>query len=224
MTFKFLVPVVTILIFYCFDPVISHGRLMEPPSRSSLWRFEEFKKHDPPINYNDNELNCGGKDVQYNLNMGYCGECGDNWATFQPRENENGGRYGKGIISRRYKPGQNISVQVELTAPHLGHFEFKLCPLSNEKDIETQSCFDQTTLLILQDNGQEFNTSYYIDNLDGWIDNLVKLPPNFQCERCSFLWYYKTGNSWGDCEDGSSGIGCGPQEEFRGCADISILP
>lgn len=33
-----------------------------------------------------------------------------------------------------------------------------------------------------------------------------------------------TGNSWGECDDGSSGIGCGPQEEFRGCADIVILP
>lgn len=30
--------------------------------------------------------------------------------------------------------------------------------------------------------------------------------------------------NWGKCEDGSSRIGCGPQEEYYNCADISILP
>lgn len=36
-----------------------HGRLMDPPNRSSLWRFG----YDAPINYNDNELYCGGYTV-----------------------------------------------------------------------------------------------------------------------------------------------------------------
>lgn len=30
------------------------------------------------------------------------------------------------------------------------------------------------------------------------------------------------GNTWGQCEDGTSGLGCGPQEHFRTCSDISI--
>lgn len=30
------------------------------------------------------------------------------------------------------------------------------------------------------------------------------------------------GNNWGHCENGTSGVGCGPQEEFRSCADITI--
>ncbi|KAF8764486.1 hypothetical protein HNY73_022552 [Argiope bruennichi] len=30
------------------------------------------------------------------------------------------------------------------------------------------------------------------------------------------------GNNWGRCEDGQSRLGCGPQETFRGCADIVI--
>jgi hypothetical protein len=30
------------------------------------------------------------------------------------------------------------------------------------------------------------------------------------------------GNNWGVCEDATSGNGCGPQETFRGCADIEI--
>ncbi|RWS10759.1 uncharacterized protein B4U80_01558 [Leptotrombidium deliense] len=36
--------------------VAGHGMLIDPPSRSSAWRFG-FKT---PINYNDNELFCGG--------------------------------------------------------------------------------------------------------------------------------------------------------------------
>lgn len=33
-----------------------HGRLMDPPARNSMWRFG-FPN---PVNYNDNELFCGG--------------------------------------------------------------------------------------------------------------------------------------------------------------------
>jgi len=49
--------------------VKGHGRLLEPPSRSSMFRFAYS---DPMLipyrdviqpNYNDNELNCGGRDV-----------------------------------------------------------------------------------------------------------------------------------------------------------------
>lgn len=30
------------------------------------------------------------------------------------------------------------------------------------------------------------------------------------------------GNNWGMCPDGNGAVGCGPQEEFRSCADISL--
>ena len=36
--------------------VLGHGRLMEPPSRSSMWRLG----YNTPHNYQDNELFCGG--------------------------------------------------------------------------------------------------------------------------------------------------------------------
>lgn len=39
--------------------VASHGYLLEPPQRSSMWRVG----FDTPVNYNDMELNCGGKQV-----------------------------------------------------------------------------------------------------------------------------------------------------------------
>ena len=32
------------------------------------------------------------------------------------------------------------------------------------------------------------------------------------------------GNNWGKCDDGVTGaVGCGPQETFRGCADVEIV-
>ena len=39
--------------------VRGHGRLLEPPSRASAWRLGL----DTPINYNDNQLFCGGRYV-----------------------------------------------------------------------------------------------------------------------------------------------------------------
>lgn len=36
--------------------VSGHGRLMDPPARNAMWRFG-FPN---PVNYNDNELFCGG--------------------------------------------------------------------------------------------------------------------------------------------------------------------
>lgn len=39
--------------------VLSHGRMVEPPQRSSMWRFG----FDIPANFNDNENNCGGMAV-----------------------------------------------------------------------------------------------------------------------------------------------------------------
>lgn len=35
-------------------------------------------------------------------------------------------------------------------------------------------------------------------------------------------WRYVAGNNWGMCKNGSGAVGCGPQEEFRACADINV--
>ena len=36
-----------------------HGRLIDPPSRSSMWRYG----FNNPPNYDDNQLYCGGRQV-----------------------------------------------------------------------------------------------------------------------------------------------------------------
>lgn len=43
-----------------------------------------------------------------------------------------------------------------------------------------------------------------------------------ECGNCVVQWRYIAGNNWGMCEDGTGAVGCGPQEEFRACSDISI--
>lgn len=53
--------------------VMGHGRLIEPPSRASMWRYG----FDTPHDYNDHESYCGGFTRQWQRNGGKCGICGD---------------------------------------------------------------------------------------------------------------------------------------------------
>lgn len=67
-----------IILLFIFDILIlvnGHGRLIEPPSRASAWRYG----FDTPHNYNDHELFCGGFTRQWQKNGGKCGVCGDPW-------------------------------------------------------------------------------------------------------------------------------------------------
>lgn len=45
--------------------VTSHGRLIDPPARSSCWR--EFPKM-CKAEFTDNQMFCGGKEIQWNKN------------------------------------------------------------------------------------------------------------------------------------------------------------
>jgi hypothetical protein len=78
---------------------------MDPPSRSSIWRLPEFSSLSPPINYNDNELFCGGRHQEDNPGNN-CGVCGDPISQPKPRANEIGGRFYAGIITRTYNASQ----------------------------------------------------------------------------------------------------------------------
>ncbi len=64
--------------------------------------------------------------------------CGDSWDEEPPREHEAGGRYGNGVIGKWYVEGQRITVEVDLTTNHWGHFELKLCPVNDKTKIATQ--------------------------------------------------------------------------------------
>ncbi|KAF9824132.1 hypothetical protein SFRURICE_002253 [Spodoptera frugiperda] len=195
-----------------------HGRLMDPPARNSMWRFG-FPN---PVNYNDNELFCGGYAVQWEQNEGKCGVCGDAHHIPEPRPHEAGGMYGKGIVTRHYSVGQEIEVEVELTANHLGTFVMKLCPNNNPKQEASQECFDRYPLYISETRDDRFLIP--LDTAKKEIFRYrVRLPPYVTCTQCVLQWTYYTGNMWGVCANGTEAVGCGRSETFRNCADVSVV-
>ncbi|XP_046141975.1 uncharacterized protein LOC114878203 isoform X1 [Osmia bicornis bicornis] len=193
--------------------VSSHGRLIEPPSRASMWRYG----FDTPHDYNDHECYCGGFTRQWQRNKGKCGICGDAWDTPTPRPHETGGKYGNSVIVRKYRTGSVIPVHVELTANHHGYFEFRTCSMTYKGKEVDQGCLDQH--LLRMENG---TSRYYPGPGNRIFEAFYKLPDDLTCAQCVFQWKYVAGNNWGDCGNGTGAVGCGPQEEFRGCADITI--
>ncbi|KAL1398933.1 hypothetical protein quinque_000294 [Culex quinquefasciatus] len=196
-----------------------HGRLIEPPSRASAWRYG----FSTPPNYNDHELYCGGFNRQWQKNDGKCGECGDAFDVPRPRPHEFGGKWGQGVIVRRYKPGSVITLRVELTASHMGYFEFRMCDSVKAQ----QDCLDKHLLKIISGtpsipNPSDLGTRFYPRNGSRIYDMKAELPKDLQCTNCVIQWKYIAGNNWGVCPDGNGAVGCGPQEEFRACADVSV--
>ncbi|XP_072934233.1 uncharacterized protein [Epargyreus clarus] len=194
-----------------WDGVNGHGRLIEPPSRASAWRYG----FDTPHNYNDHELYCGGFSRQWNRNNGKCGVCGDAWDAAPPRPHEFGGRFYKGVIVRKYAPRDVIAIKVELTASHNGFFEFRVC--EDHKDT-TQECLDKNVLQL----GGRNESKFYPKEGNKIYEMKYRLPEGLECTHCVLQWRYIAGNNWGTCPDGTGAVGCGPQEEFRACADIEI--
>ena len=76
-----------------------HARLMEPPSRASMWRVG----FSTPMDVDDNQAYCGGFGTHYGRNQGKCGICGDPWHQ-SPRAHEApGGIFANGIITKTYR-------------------------------------------------------------------------------------------------------------------------
>ena len=45
--------------------------------------------------------------------------------------------------------GETIDVQVEITAHHMGYFDFKVCPNEDFQHDKGQDCFDRQELFLL---------------------------------------------------------------------------
>ncbi|XP_045584551.1 uncharacterized protein [Procambarus clarkii] len=195
-----------------------HGRLMNPPARNAMWRYG----YPNPVNYNDNELYCGGYVVQYQKNGGKCGVCGDNYVEKVPRSHENGGLFGNGIITKNYVAGQVIEIEVDLTTNHQGYMELKLCPHNDRNTIITQECLDQYPLKVV---GQD-DSKFFIPKgtpKSATLKWKAQLPEGVTCSACVVQWKYFAGNTWGvDNTTGEGAQGLGPQETFINCADIYI--
>ncbi|XP_022916811.1 uncharacterized protein [Onthophagus taurus] len=201
-----------LIVAIIFEYVSGHGMMVNPAGRSSVWRFYSGY----PANYNDNANYCGGRGL-FVSSGGQCGVCGDPYTDAHPQANENTGKFGNGKITGTYRSGQVIDVSITLTANHMGHFTYSLCPLSNPSTYESgENCFIPLKL-------EDGTDKHYITSSQFNIVSRVRLPAGLRCSRCTLRWNYKVANSWGYCEDGTGRLGCGLQETFRACADISII-
>merc|ERR1719320_847193 len=180
---------------------LGHGRLMDPPSRASQCTMAH--------QHENNEM--GGK----------CGICGDPFDGPWPHRAP-GGKYANGNIVAQYYQGSMVEVAVEVTTYHRGFFMFRLCPNNDIMQDPEQDCFDQHVLEMELEHGvgsQRFITSW---DRGHWNSTII-LPSDMTCSQCILQWTYTAGNDWGTCENGTQAVGCGPQEQFRACADIEIV-
>ena len=212
--------------FIFLGVVSGHGRLIEPPGRSSYHLFPNDPTIDQSVvipNYNDNALYCGGFSTE--VANGYrCGVCGDVVTQARPRDNELGGRYGKtGLVPRTYNQADIIDITIQLTAHHKGWFSFKMCPVGPKDVTEDEACFNLDESIVPISNGNE-KWDVTAKSSDTYYYNKLQLPDDLACDHCVIQWRYHTGNSWGCDTDGNCGLGLGYQEEFYGCADVRIAP
>ncbi|KAK5648477.1 hypothetical protein RI129_003369 [Pyrocoelia pectoralis] len=187
----------------------NHGMMLEPPGRSSRWRTN----NSAPINYDDNSLFCGGYAVQWEVNGGKCGICGDAYNDPRPRKNELGGLYGQGDVVGKYNSGSIIAVTIRLSANHKGYFTFSLCDL--KQFAEEEECFHPIRFSDGSDRA-------YVQPGLGNVTYSLSLPNGLRTEHGILRWQYRAGNNWGTEPNGTQCVGCGSQETYRNCADISI--
>ena len=154
--------------------------------RASMWRLG----YDNPPDFNDHQGFCGGFKHQFGRLGGRCGICGDP-ADAWPRQHEApGGRFANGIITRQYKPGQDIVVKIDVTANHKGYFTFKLCDNNNTEQDPDQSCFDGRVLRIVP-SGED---RYYLTTFNTGVFTLkLRLPRDLRCSQCILQWTYTVG-------------------------------
>lgn len=124
----------------------------------------------------------------WQINKGKCGICGDAWDLKEPRPNEDGGKFGKGIVVRTYKSGQEITAKINVVANHFGYFEFKLCPVENGVASD-QACLDKHPIALADGSGYKYN----LGGQKGMVEVKLRLPEGLTCERCVFQWHWKCG-------------------------------
>lgn len=56
--------VIAVVVVALFEGALGHGMVMDPPNRSSMWRFDP----EAPPNYEDDQNYCGGMTVMCFLN------------------------------------------------------------------------------------------------------------------------------------------------------------
>jgi hypothetical protein len=158
-----------------------HARLLEPVARSSAWR--KFPNLSFPVEYTDNQMNCGGFWQQWSINGGKCSICGEDWS-LPVRQYDLGGPKYRGLLVAEYVQSQEITVTVEVTANHLGFFEFRVCSLDSA-GLNTDAsidCLNKNLLIDIYGNRRQLVTSMHV----GLLNYRLSLPAGLTCNHCVF--------------------------------------
>ncbi|XP_061191640.1 uncharacterized protein LOC133199829 [Saccostrea echinata] len=189
-----------IMLLCLLQEVWSRGKMLDPPGRSSLWR----QGYNSPVNHHDSQLFCGGyRNVVENA--GKCGVCGDPYQG--PYDNEAGGKYASGIITRHYDVSDKyINVTIDLAVFRKGYFEFRICPNNDVNTRVKQECLDRHLLHIHSVEFFPFFDGVYLnpDSLipgstryfpkDRGVDMFqLEIPENLTCNQCVLQWKHVTG-------------------------------
>ncbi|OWF46338.1 hypothetical protein KP79_PYT04811 [Mizuhopecten yessoensis] len=151
-----------------FVVVYGRGRMVDPPGRSSMWRFG----FGTPVNFDDDRLNCGHRYQPLDFLSGNCGLCGDRLDQ-GPKENEAGGKFATGIISKIYHRAEIITIKLQITHIREGFFEFRLCENNDVTKRITRKCLKH--VLVNPDTGE---TMYPVAATTEYIDVSAQLPAN----------------------------------------------
>jgi len=148
----------------------------------------------------------------------YCGVCGNTGSECPS------GEYCKKVITRHYKAGQTINATIHFSGNHGGLISYRLCPVTDDSKEVTWDCLLKHDLTIVEAGGKTVWQEPWPDSVhhDGDVTVHVKLPEGVTCERCVFQWHWSGANYMGTCANGTTGMGCGPQQTYIACADISI--
>jgi hypothetical protein len=109
------------------------------------------------------------------------------------------------ISQGSFSKGQELVLDVKLTAHHQGHFAFYVCPLKNPTDIPSEACFKSHPLTFIEDVGegvtipdQNYPERAYIRPSAGGTNGFsykYKLPNDVHGDTVLLQWHYITGNS-----------------------------
>lgn len=210
---------IALTVLYNFYPEVDgHAALYEPPSRNSAFRFG----FNTPADYNDMSHNCGSYLPDYKAGSAYCGVCGDPSGAHDMECPS--GTYCKKVIVRTYKAGAKIDVDINFAGNHGGLIQFRICPVTDDNKEVTWDCLLKNPLAIQEANGKTIWQEPWSDSEkhDGDVKLHVTLPASMTCKRCVFQWHWTAANYYGTCANGTSGMGCGPQQTYIACADIAI--
>jgi hypothetical protein len=110
-----------------------------------------------------------------------------------------------------FSKGQELVLDVKLTAHHKGHFAFYVCPLANPAtDIPSEACFKSHPLTFIEDVGEPGVTvpdpnyperAYIRPSVGGGYGSVnefsykYKLPNDVYGDTVLLQWHYITGNS-----------------------------